>query len=144
MLQSRFKEGGTLRSQSGVEIRLPDDSADAFLIILNIIHYHHRKVPRRITFAQLTQIACLVDKYEMHESVELNTDIWVEDLEKSLPVSFDASLVPWLCIAWVFRKAAIFSDLTELALRLSEKPVETDELPIPSDLIGKTQLREEI
>jgi BTB/POZ domain len=140
MLQQEFKEATILRSTGKVEVTLAEDCAEAFLILLNIIHGYTRRVPHKIDLNTLTQIAIIVDKYSCLEVVELFSEMWLEELKNTLPGSFTETLLPWLCITWVFRKPDEFKHVTRIAQRESSGCIEEDlvnRLPIPSFILGR-------
>jgi hypothetical protein len=89
MLQpSNFKEGRELSASGKVEVGLPDDDANAFRIVLDIIHDHNRRVPKQISLELITRISTLVDKYQMVEAVEPFSDVWIEGLRSGLPTAY--------------------------------------------------------
>jgi hypothetical protein len=53
---------------------LLDDEPNAVLILLSVIHGRYRNVPRNVDLATLTEIAILVDKYDLHEAVSVMKD----------------------------------------------------------------------
>lgn len=59
--QGRFREA----QGSQEEIPLPDDDADALLIVLRIAHLAWREVPESISFDNLADLAVLCDKYDV-------------------------------------------------------------------------------
>jgi hypothetical protein len=136
MLQRKFNESNVLRATGSVEIPLPDDDPDAFLILLNIIHGHIRKVPLRVDLPTLTQLAILVDKYDVHEAVEMFSNIWFDNLKHEIPQTFTDDIPSWICICWVFAKPSEFKQTTRLALRQGRDELQPDGLPIPSSVAG--------
>jgi hypothetical protein len=90
--RGNFREGRELGNTGSVDVPLPDDNPDAFLIILDVLHGYHRKVPRDISLLMLTCISILVDKYQMVEAVEVFSNGWIEHLK--LPKSGDTSGLP--------------------------------------------------
>ena len=139
MLYGEFREAETLRSAGQAEFRLPDDDPVALSILLNIVHGHNRRVPRRLELTMLTEVASLVDKYYMVEVIEVYSDMWVDNLKDDVPRSFTNDLLPWLCISWVFQKAKIFKNTTKIAQCESKRVVgeaRTSVLPIPNPIIG--------
>ena len=137
MLKVKYKEGLDLCSQGHVELPLPDDNPAAFLIILRLIHGQIRKVPRKIDFWMLTELAILVDKYELSETVEMLLDFWLQDLESTIPLTLNKYLLPWICISWVFKKSEIFNNLTQIAQMESKGLLEANQLPIPEYVLSK-------
>ncbi|KAL8919108.1 MAG: hypothetical protein Q9172_005138 [Xanthocarpia lactea] len=131
-----FKEGQELSSQGHTDLPLPDDDHAALLILLNLIHGQIRKVPRTVDLGMLTNLAILVDKYELLEATEMVMDHWIQGLESDIPLSFTNDLLPWICISWVFRKPEIFSKITRVAQLESEGLLEANQLPIPQSVLG--------
>lgn len=103
MFKYSFVEGETLRSTGHAEVSLPDDDATAMEIALNIIHGRVRRVPRKVTLDTMAALSILVDKYQMHEVVELWVELWVAHLKPSIPKYHCKSVYKWLSVAWVFK-----------------------------------------
>ncbi|CAD6444518.1 9e92c67b-038d-4675-a036-19ccf4c8f26d [Sclerotinia trifoliorum] len=144
MLQANhFKEGRELASAGKVEISLPDDDPDAFAILMCIIHGRTRSVPREIDLDLLSRISTLVDKYQLHEVVEIMSDRWISQLESELPEELTDDLLPWLSIAWVFEKSSIFKEITRIAERQSKGRIgeDRDDIPIPNRVLDAIQER---
>jgi BTB/POZ domain len=140
LLKGGFAECHTLTSAGTAEICLPDDNPEAMQILLNIIHGHTRKVPREIKFDTLTQISILIDKYSLHEVVEVFTDLWFDKLKYHVCGSFGEELMPWICVTWVLRKAEYFQRTTRTAMRESEGNLEGAmkiPLPIPERILSQ-------
>jgi hypothetical protein len=140
MLENQYQEGQTLARQGKVEIPLPDDDPDALIILLYIIHGRTRMIPRRVDLPLLIKLSILVDKYQMHEVVEVFSEIWMEALKNDVPRVLTADTVPWLCISWVFRNDAVFKQVTEQLIRTGDSELDDElvnELPIPQAVIGK-------
>lgn len=122
---------------------LPDDDATAMEIVLDIIHGRVKQVPKEFTLDTLTAISLLIDKYQMHEVMELYVEIWMIRLKPSIPWCFSQDLYKWLSIAWVFNLAAEFKQLTLVAVREScginsiMQPAPDPSLPIPEVILGK-------
>lgn len=136
MLQDRFKEGQTLRSTGFLELPLPDDDPDAISILLDVIHGHTRKVPRKVDFELLIHISILVDKYQLHEVVEVFSDGWIQALDQEVPAGLTVDLIPWLSIFWVFGQSDKFKLMTRIMERECDGTTETEGLPIPPAVLG--------
>jgi len=141
MLQhSNFKEGVEL-SKGGVEVPLPDDDPVAWKILLGIMHHDPKQVPREVDLKTMTNIAILVDKYQLSNLLHFHAERWIEHLTRSdpgLPTDLDVDLVPWLCISWVFGLYSEFTDMTRIAMRQSSGSAWNDQnLPIPDLIFGK-------
>ncbi|QSZ33629.1 hypothetical protein DSL72_005197 [Monilinia vaccinii-corymbosi] len=146
MLQwSNFKEGYAMKSHGEVEIPLPDDDPDAMRILVDIVHCHHKDVPRKVKLGLLTHLAVLVDKYRLHEAVQIYSDMWISHAKKKFPSSMAEDGVEiclqWLCISWVFEKPRDFTSMTRifqqestqsLSSMISESPWD---IPVPSNVV---------
>ncbi|KAI9641996.1 hypothetical protein NHQ30_009866 [Ciborinia camelliae] len=144
MLQrSNFKEGRELASVGKVKISLPDDDPDAFAILMCVIHGRTRSVPREVDLDMLSRICTLVDKYQLHEVVEIMSDRWISLLESELPEEFTDGLLPWLSISWVFEKSSIFKEVTRIIERQSNGRIgqDRDDIPIPKRVLDAIQER---
>lgn len=143
MFKHDFLEGDTLRSNGKAEVPLPDDDTKAMEIALNIIHGRVRRVPREVTLDTMTALSVLVDKYQMHEVVELYVEIWMRHLKPLVPKFFSGEFYKWLSISWVFRLEVEFKHLTWIATRESAginpllQPHPDPSLPIPEVVLGK-------
>lgn len=139
MLKNKFKEATVLHTMKYLEIPLPDDDPDALLILLNIIHGHLRRVPRKISVPMLTAISVLVDKYQFHEAAEIFAEIWMDHVKPSMPAQLTEEVLSWLCISWVFKRPFEFSRVTRIIQYESSealKDEQTASYPIPDSVIG--------
>ncbi|RGP78620.1 hypothetical protein FLONG3_3242 [Fusarium longipes] len=121
---------------SGVRrITASDWDPEAFKIILTIMHGYHRAVPRSLSLEMLVKVAMIVNYYECLESVELYTDIWLEGLKSELPTVYGRDCILCVFISWVFSKPIMFRNMTQLALRHSQKLIEAEGFPILADIL---------
>ncbi|KAB8295026.1 hypothetical protein EYC80_006973 [Monilinia laxa] len=141
--RNNFKEGRELAANGKAEISLPDDGPDAFAILMCIIHGRNRSVPRRVDLDLLSRISTLVDKYQLHEVVEVMSDRWISQLEPELPEEFTDDLLPWLSISWIFEKPSVFKEVTRIAERQSNGRIgeDRDDIPIPNRVLDAIQER---
>ncbi|MCJ1430818.1 hypothetical protein MMC27_000168 [Xylographa pallens] len=135
MFKPGFSEGDKLRTQGHADIQLPEDNPAALLILLNLLHGRIRAVPRKINLAMLTELAILVDKYELLEITEMFLDSWLEGMENSIEEEFNDDLLSWICISYAFRKAEIFQRVTKIAQLQSKGPIKEHRLPIPESVL---------
>ena len=140
MLQPGFLHGDKLRSQGHAILSLPDDNPAATLILMNLIHGKIRKVPLKVDVGMLSQLAILVDKYELLEITEIIQTFWFKELEQSIPQELDEALFPWIGISWVFGKEEMFKQFAKVAMWECEGPLEINTLPIPSSVLCKRKL----
>ncbi len=137
-----FSEGAALQTTGKAQVPLPDDNPEAFEIVLNLIHGHSGRVPTILTFDMMTNLAILVDKYQMLDLVKLCVHhLWMPrlPLPRDIPHS---ELAEWLAISWVFRLPAQFKEITRRAICTSFPCFSYPEtylnrpLPIPGPILG--------
>jgi hypothetical protein len=140
MLSVHFREGSELQSRGKAEITLPDDDPDAFTILLDIIHGRTKKVPRRVDdLIPLTDLAVLVDKYQLLEAVDFFSTTWIGWPAAGIPKASADDLFLWLCISWVFKSSLRFTEITQILMRTGDREIEADpedELPIPQTILS--------
>ena len=137
MFKVKDQKSLNLNSQGYEELPLLHDNPAAFLIILYLIHGQIRKVPRKIDLWMLTELAVLVDKYELLESIEILLDYWLQNLESTIPLTFNNDLLPWIFVSWVFKKSKIFKRVTKIAQAESEGLLEANNLSILAHVLRK-------
>ncbi|KAM0543959.1 hypothetical protein ACHAPJ_012054 [Fusarium lateritium] len=99
MLDGPFSEG--IRNKQGLyEIKAFDWGAEALLILLDIIHGHHRSTPKTVELFLLLDIAALVDYYQCHEIVEPFAEMWIAAFGDKTWEDYDSSCMPWMFISW--------------------------------------------
>jgi hypothetical protein len=54
------------------EIEFPEDSCDAFLIVLRIAHFQMSKLPEQLSTEELVDLATLMDKYSLEDAVRVS------------------------------------------------------------------------
>ena len=107
-------------------------NAKALLHVLDIIHGHHRSVPKEMTFDLLVEIALIVDYYNCYEVCEAHVTQWISGLQTRLPEEYGTECILWISVAWIFSLDDIFEKMTLLAIRESTGPIEFPDIPIPS------------
>jgi hypothetical protein len=117
VIWSRMLSGNWAESKQS-EIRFPDDSCEAFLIVLRIAHFPLSQLPTKLSRDELYELAILADKYELQNVVRVGLDFakWLEPfcvsgvLQTALP-----DLGHFACITNAFKMQAdyqrIFSRL---------------------------------
>jgi hypothetical protein len=146
MIQGNFQESQP-NDEGLLEIRASDWNTRALLTFLDIIHGHHRQVPRKLDLDTVTQIGFLVDYYDCLEIVQVFFDHWVTHLsdwwkygwllfDKSSIRPFGKAEAVLLFIALTFQSPVVFKNLTICAIRTTSSLVETH-LPIPSQILDQ-------
>lgn len=119
------------------EISVGQWDLEAFIIVLDIIHGHHRLVPRSLSVEMLAKVAIIVNYYDCVEVVEVFSDSWLRSLRKNLPKSHGRESTLGLLVSWVFSAFVIFEKMTELAVRNSNSLIKVADLPIPGEILGR-------
>jgi hypothetical protein len=66
------------RNEDGrFEVKTFECDASALLILLDIIHGHHRSVPKAMDLDLLREMAIFVDCYKCNEIVEIFSENWI-------------------------------------------------------------------
>lgn len=144
LLKPNFAEGLELHSARQVNISLYDDDPRALEIVLEILHGHPKKVPRYLSLNRLTKVAIILDKYQILEATDLFVDVWTVSTSV-YSWSHEMEKIPYLlsmlCVAWVFKKQDLFTNVTKEAQRLITRRANEyagfEDLPIPGSVIGK-------
>ncbi|RYN23429.1 hypothetical protein AA0112_g9345 [Alternaria arborescens] len=124
-------------------VQASDWDPEAFLIVLQILHGRNKQVPRKVSLDMLAKIAILEDYYTFGESLDIFTEMWIQELMKvSIPKVYCRDLVLWIWVAWLFDKDQQFKEATTVAIKQSTEALRTLDLPIPailSDEIDNTR-----
>ncbi|CAN9440362.1 unnamed protein product [Alternaria alternata] len=116
-------------------LQASDWDPEAFLIVLQILHGRNKQVPRKVSLDMLAKIAILEDYYTFGESLDVFTEMWVQELMKvSVPKVYCRDLVLWIWVAWLFDKDQQFKQATTVAIKQSTEALRTLHLPIPAIL----------
>ncbi|KAJ3454817.1 hypothetical protein MRS44_013417 [Fusarium solani] len=114
-----------------------DWDPEAFVIVLDIIHGHHRSVPKSLSLEMLAKVAVIVDYYGCHEIIDVFVDIWLKEMEKCPPTIYGKDSLLWLLVSWVFSRADTFQSSAGLALKHSERSIMVENLPIPAIILDR-------
>ncbi|KAA8569360.1 hypothetical protein EYC84_001010 [Monilinia fructicola] len=79
LAHEKFREGLELKASAKVEIALPDDDPVAFEILAGVIHHRNKSIPKSVSFELLTKLAVLTEKYLMHETLHIVSQVWLLD-----------------------------------------------------------------
>lgn len=110
MLMGRWLESA--RCADGLRhVLLNEDEGfdpDALMISMDIIHGKNKKVPRAVDLDMLAKISVLVDYFQCDESLEVWIQLWIKELVKSFPTSFNRDLVLWILVCSIFKHQSLF------------------------------------
>jgi hypothetical protein len=79
MFSSQFKKG--LRNHANQEktlISLPDDDAEAFVVISNVIHHRNHEVPKKLATDCLKNFAIICDKYDLSSALAPSSTVLLQ------------------------------------------------------------------
>ncbi len=79
MFNSQFKEGLSNYPASGKPlIPLPDDNAEAFIVLCNVIHFRTDEVPKKLALTCLHDLAIICDKYNCTSALAPWSAMWLQ------------------------------------------------------------------
>jgi hypothetical protein len=87
------------QSSANQEVYLPDDNAEAMLLVLQIAHLLFKNVPQTLEFDQLLNVAILCDKYDTVGLIRPWLPKWEGKLK---PLAYAAGYEDYLFISWAF------------------------------------------
>jgi hypothetical protein len=145
--RQNFREAAELRTRGAVEIPLPDDNAAALLEVLRFLHCRWSQLTEKVSLLELARIAIVVDKYGFHEVLQPQIDKWLGALSPwwSRPPSADGvGFFAALVVAWAFRRANEYEQLTLKAQREWDRPCDVrryvhvlGDIPVPAAVFSK-------
>ncbi|KAI3076350.1 hypothetical protein CBS147339_5184 [Penicillium roqueforti] len=136
ILTGGWKESTIYLQKGSVEITAESWDIGALLILLHAIHGKYRRIPRKLTLEMLAKVAVIADYYECKESVYSMTDIWINNLEEKIPMTYSRNLILWLWVSWFFQLSSQFKETTSAVMSLSKTYVHGWGLPISHEVIG--------
>jgi hypothetical protein len=98
------------------EISFPDDSCEAFLIVLRIAHFQLTQLPDKLSREELVDIALLADKYQVENAVRIGMDFkqWLKPHhEPGAQWPIDRHLQDFAVIASAFKLQADYDCLVK-------------------------------
>lgn len=106
-------KGATDRDEGGLLTWLGDlFDLGIFITVMNVIYGRHRNVPRVVNLESLAKIAVVTDYLMCHESMEVLSVVWINELKGSLPDAYCRDLILWIMISFIFRDQDAFSSAT--------------------------------
>ncbi|KAF5001104.1 hypothetical protein FGRMN_1298 [Fusarium graminum] len=139
MLDGPFSEG--VRNQNGLfEIKAFEWNTIAMVVLMDIIHGHHRSVYPKVTLGLFTEIAMVVDYYQCHEIAETFAAKWISACGDEFVTGYDDTTMSRLFIGWVFGRRDLFDAMVFDILNHSTAPLKTD-LPLPNTVLERLESR---
>ncbi|KAK3360371.1 hypothetical protein B0T25DRAFT_601877, partial [Lasiosphaeria hispida] len=116
-LTGGWKESTANEASNVREVGTDEWDTKAMTIAMGIIHHRWSQVPRIVDLELLAKIAVIVDYYQIHETVQLMGDIWINRLrlQNPPPKVYGRELVLWMCISSVYKHRVVFKHVTEAA-----------------------------
>lgn len=91
-------------------ISLREDNFDAMKIVMRIVHQQNDRVPTKVTFDQLDDIAMVCDKYDLRECLMPWSLLWSQPYYENIEQDY---FERWLFISIVFRNESAFARITK-------------------------------
>ena len=139
MLTGPFSEANALRDHGKVTIRLVDDNAHLFLMVMHILYAETAELPDSIDFHTLFGFSKLVNKYELEEATKGQVARWIDTVQPPMPTFFSWRMHSWIWISLVFNMKDEFKTLTGIAQKQSKGPIgggDPYNAPLPAWVIG--------
>ena len=131
-----FQEGKTLERTGCLEVKLDDDDPNALLILLRLCHCKFKDVPRKLEVNALKEVARLLDKYFLHDSIpELYVEEWCAALALDHELS-EETMTVWACICSVFGRREKLHNLAKRMVLHSTQRIKAIGLPVQG-VLGK-------
>ncbi|OAG44697.1 hypothetical protein AYO21_01187 [Fonsecaea monophora] len=130
MFDGKFQESVVPGCNQLSRVPLPEDDADAMMVLLGIIHGLNRSVPRTIDYALFFAIVVLIDKYELQEVTGVYTDLWFPSLWPHRDTS-TPHIADWIYICWVLKRPPEYNELTRKAIFACHSRFDDNGLPLP-------------
>lgn len=132
-----FRESTRTESDGLYHVSASEWDAEAFLIVMRIIHGRNRQIPHAITLELLTKIAVIEDYYQFGEALDIFKEIWLKDLKRTgVPTMYCREVMLWMCAAWHFGAQEQFWEATMVVITQSKEDVDSLGLPIPRRVLG--------
>lgn len=92
-------------SDARSEVHFPDDSPDAFLIVLHIMHWQQDKLPESLDKDELLELATICDKYALHRLIKtiMRLKNWLGPHKVGARLPVNADIQDWILVALYFK-----------------------------------------
>ncbi|KIX98334.1 uncharacterized protein Z520_05635 [Fonsecaea multimorphosa CBS 102226] len=138
MFNGKFREGVAPEVDQLTRVPLPEDDADAMMILLGIIHGLNRSVPLEVERTLFLAIVVLIDKYELQEATGVYTNLWFSELWWKREIRA-VCLADWIFTCWVLRKPLEYLQLTKSAILGCTSRFDENGLPFPPTIPAKIE-----
>ncbi|KAI0537124.1 hypothetical protein GGR58DRAFT_502467 [Xylaria digitata] len=95
---------------------IKDYRPKAMFFVLSAIHGKDQRIPRKLDFDALADVARVANFFGCHEIMQLYTSSWIHHLKDEFPESYDDKLLAWICIAGTFHETEVFKRCTRQAI----------------------------
>ena len=109
MLSPTYSEGQDLDESCPKDVALPEDDANAFELVCNVIHHRNRYLPNVVNPEEVEQIAVLSEKYDCIEAMRFAAKAWLSPQLQHTIVDLEHLMVA----AYLFGEAEKFSLVTQ-------------------------------
>ena len=138
-----WKESSTFLETGSAELTVSGWDLEAFLVVMQMIHSQHKKIPRKVSLELFAKITVIADYYKCKDAIGFFSDVWLDDLERNpelqnnLACRFSRDQMLWMWITWLFRRDEHFKRATAVAIKYSKTQISSLGLPLPARLISK-------
>lgn len=136
MIDGELTKNPISKPLSLTEVPLYGDDPEALLLLLYAIHGKFSQVRREVDVKLLTQLAILVDKYDLFEVTIFLKDHWLRSVEDTVPTAFNDNVLPWICIAFVFKQEKTLQEVSSVAMIGSSGDLNPGDFPIEREVLS--------
>src|SRR5204862_7989783 len=145
MFKPQFQEGIRFRLGLGepITVPLPEDDAEAFLLLCKVIHHRSDEISAEPGISCLESLACICDKYSCTRAIANCCVLWLQKLIRVAPPD---DLDRLLLVAYILDLPEFFSTISWEILLLQAGPfldmhVLADHPLVRHDLLGRWKIQ---
>lgn len=150
LLTSILDARETSNLKGSIEVVLADENAAVLTVLMTIIHGRKRKIPLKVDLDFLLKLVVAIDKYQLHDAVELFSESWLNNAVRFISTDDDYYHAPvidalhLLSLAWNFRHAKLFNEAASFLVYRAASPLDHMLMlmeygfSVPKFIIGKS------
>lgn len=122
------------------EIKTSEWDAYALVIVLDIIHGHHKAVPQTINLEMMGKVTTIIDYYDCREVTDVFTTSWIKLLASALPETYGKESTVWLYLAHAYTKHDVLQKMAQLTCLGARRQPYTLGFVVPQRILGESNI----